>query len=204
MRILLSDDHDLFLEMAESFLSQQAGFKVDTCTSLDAACQIMEKNEPYDLILLDYSMPGMNDLNGLAKAKSVAKGCPIAILSGTAIKSVAQASIDAGAIGFLPKTMAANSMVNAIRFMAMGETYIPLDFINAAEEEPDNALNKLLSDREMEVLKELCKGKSNKEIALKLELKETTIKLYVTTLCRKIGANNRTHAAMIGKEAGIV
>ena len=74
----------------------------------------------------------------------------------------------------------------------------------SAEEEPDNALNKLLSDREMEVLKELCKGKSNKEIALKLELKETTIKLYVTTLCRKIDANNRTHAAMIGKEAGIV
>ena len=112
-------------------------------------------------------------------------------------------AIDKGAIGFLPKTMAAKSLVNAVKFMAMGETYVPLDFLNAEEEAPDTPLAKLLSDREQQVLGGLCRGLSNKELARELDLQEVTIKLHVKTLCRKLDAKNRTHAAMIGKEAGL-
>jgi DNA-binding NarL/FixJ family response regulator len=124
-------------------------------------------------------------------------------MSGTANKAIAQEAIDNGAIGFLPKTMAAQSLVNAIRFMAMGETYVPLDFLNKEEEAVENSLTKQLSARETQVLKGLCRGLSNKEIARELDLQEVTIKLHVKTLCRKLGAKNRTQAAMIGKEAGI-
>ena len=125
-------------------------------------------------------------------------------MSGMATKAIAQEAIDAGAIGFLPKTMAAKSMVNAVRFMAMGETYVPLDFLNAAEDDAQTPLAKLLSEREMQVLGGLCRGLSNKEIARELDLQEVTIKLHVKTLCRKLDAKNRTQAAMIGKEAGVV
>lgn len=203
MRLLLADDHDLVLETLASFLRAEGGFEVETCVSLDAACTKISEDIAYDLVLLDYSMPGMNGLEGLGKAIAASFGRPVALMSGTANKSIAQEAIDAGAIGFLPKTMAAKSMVNAVKFMAMGETYVPLDFMNAEEEETETSLHKLLSEREMQVLKALCEGLSNKEIARNLDLQEVTIKLHVKTLCRKLDAKNRTQAAMIGKEAGV-
>ena len=204
MRILLADDHDLVLETLSAFLSTQGDFDVETCGSLEAACEKIGNDIAYDLVLLDYSMPGMNGLDGLSKALSASHGRSVAIMSGTASKAIAQEAIDNGAIGFLPKTMAAKSLVNAIRFMAMGETYVPLDFLNAEEEEPETPLSKLLSERELQALNGLCRGMSNKEIARELDLQEVTIKLHVKTLCRKLDAKNRTHAAMIGKEAGVV
>ena len=198
MRLLLADDHDLVLETLGAFLTAQGEFEVETCGSLDAACEKMANDIVYDLVLLDYSMPGMNGLEGLERALKASFGKPVAIMSGTATKAVAQQAIDAGAIGFLPKTMAAKSLVNAVRFMAMGETYVPLDFLNAEDDTPDTPLAGQLSQRELQVLGGLCRGLSNKEIARELDLQEVTIKLHVKTLCRKLEAKNRTHAAMIG------
>ena len=204
MRILLADDHDLVRETLASFLTTQGEFEVEICGTLDAARDKISNDIAYDLVLLDYNMPGMNGLEGLTKAIELSHGRPVALMSGMATKAIAQEAIDAGAIGFLPKTMAAKSMVNAVRFMAMGETYVPLDFLNAAEDDAQTPLAKLLSEREMQVLGGLCRGLSNKEIARELDLQEVTIKLHVKTLCRKLDAKNRTQAAMIGKEAGVV
>jgi len=204
MRLLLADDHDLVLETLGAFLKAQGDFEVETCGSLEEALEMIGNRPKYALTLLDYSMPGMDGLAGLKRAIDVSFGQPVAIMSGTATKAVAQEAIDAGAVGFLPKTMAAKSMVNAVKFMAMGETYVPLDFLNAQEDDAATPLSNLLSERELQVLKCLCKGMANKEIARELNLQEVTIKLHVKTLSRKLDAKNRTHAAMIGKEAGIV
>lgn len=203
MRILVADDHDLFLEMLEPFLSMQEGFVVETCGSLTEACAKIRVEKAYDLVLLDYSMPGMNGLKGLEQALEASAGRPVAIMSGTANKVVAQQAVDMGARGFLPKTMSAKSLVNAVRFMSMGETYIPLDFINAEDQASEHPLAKKLTERELQVLESLSEGMSNKEIARKLDLQEVTVKLHVKTLSRKLEAKNRTHAAMIAKEAGL-
>ncbi len=203
MRLLLADDHDLVLETLGTFLATQDNFVVETCGSLGAACEKIKKERFYDLVLLDYSMPGMNGLEGLTTAISASDGRPVAIMSGTANKVIAQEAVDQGAVGFLPKTMSAKSLVNAIKFMAMGETYVTLDFMNAEDEAPEHPMAKKLSERELQVLEGLCKGHSNKEIARELDLQEVTIKLHVKTLCRKLSARNRTQAAMIAKEAGL-
>ncbi|MEL7097196.1 MAG: response regulator transcription factor [Pseudomonadota bacterium] len=202
MKILIADDHDLVRDTLSAFMENEPDLQVTAVANLDEACEAARKTL-FDLILLDYSMPGMNGLEGLAKAMEAGDGRPVAIMSGIAPKAVAQDALDAGAIGFLPKTMGAKSLINAVRFMAAGETFVPVKFMTADDPEPQNELAKGLSQRELEVLSGLCRGLSNKEIARELDLQEVTIKLHVKTTCRKLDAKNRTQAAMIAKEAGL-
>ncbi len=203
MRVLIADDHSLVRETIAAFLESSNEFETETVTSLPEALDAITEKGRFDLVLLDFSMPGMNGLEGLSRALEANGPRSVAILSGTAPRTIAQEAVDAGAIGFLPKTMGAKSLVNAIRFMSAGETFIPVSLMQEPEPEPLNELAKGLSERELQVLGALCRGLANKEIARELDLQEVTIKLHVKTLCRKLDAKNRTHAAMIAKEAGL-
>ncbi len=203
MRILLADDHDLVRETLSAYLEKEDGFTVAQANDLAQTKRAMETHEPFDLILLDYEMPGMNGLDGLLSIMKTAGRKPVALISGTANKSIAEKALELGAAGFLPKSMAASSLINAVKFMAMGEKYAPLDFMTSEDEVPDHPLRQQLSERELQVLSGLCQGLANKEIAREIDLKEVTVKLHVKTLCRKLDAKNRTHAAMIAKDAGL-
>lgn len=125
-------------------------------------------------------------------------------MSGTATREIAEEALALGAAGFLPKTLAAKTLANAVRFMAMGEQYAPVDFMTAVpvvDAPTRHPLAEGLSPRELEVLEDLCSGKSNKGIARDLGLMEPTVKLHIKTLYRKIGVANRTQAAMLAKDA---
>lgn len=202
MRILVADDHDLVRETLAAFLEKEERVSVTHAASLDEALIAIRKTGPFDLALLDFMMPGMNGLEGLRRALEMSGGNPVALISGTANRSVADDALRAGAAGFLPKTMAARSMMNAVRFMAMGEIYAPLEFMTGKEETAAAAGD--LTEREAQVLRGICEGKANKEIARDTDLQEVTIKLHVKNLCRKLGARNRTHAAMIAKDRHLV
>lgn len=203
MRILIADDHDLLRDTLVLFLQSQS---IDSIAvkDLPSALEKIRTDGPFDLVLLDFGMPGMNGLEGL-KAALLEKGAErVALISGIAPRDIAEQALTLGAAGFLPKTLPAKSLANAVRFMAMGEQYAPIDFMTAAPDETaQNAMTEKLSRRELQVLQGLCEGKSNKEIARDLELMEPTVKLHVKTLYRKIGAANRTQAAMLAKEAGL-
>ena len=204
MRILIADDHDLLRETLSMFLASEGSIDTALASTLDAALDFIHSEEKFDLIMLDYNMPGMAGLNGLKRAMEASGGSPVALMSGIASRSVAEEALAFGAAGFVPKTLAAKTLVNAVRFMVMGEKYAPIDFMTA--DDPTVAPNPLaqkLSRRELQVLEGLSKGKSNKEIARDLDLQEPTIKLHVKTLYRKIGAANRTQAALIAKEEGL-
>ncbi len=203
MRILLADDHDMVRDTISAYLSSEGGAEITTTTDLPRAMKELEANGPYDLVLLDYNMPGMNGLDGLTRALAANGGRGVAILSGSAPTRTAQDALDAGAIGFIPKTMGAQSLLNAVRFMSAGEIYVPVELMRQEAAAPTHPLLAQLSPREVEVLSGLCRGQSNKEIARDLNLQEVTIKLHVRTLCRKLDAKNRTQAAMTAKEAGL-
>ncbi|WP_146348420.1 response regulator transcription factor [Falsiphaeobacter marinintestinus] len=203
MKILIADDHELVRDTLMAFLDREADFELSACENLKTALDLIGTDGPFDLVLLDYSMPGMDGLSGLEKAKEANGGNPVAIISGTAPRTIAQEALDTGAAGFLPKTMGAKSLVNAVRFMAAGEVFAPVKFMTEVVEEEEHALAKKLTKREMQVLEGLCQGQSNKEIARDTNLQEVTIKLHVKTLCNKLDAKNRTQAAVIAKDAGL-
>lgn len=203
MKILIADDHELVRDTICAFLSQETGVSVSVAGDFDEAATKITREGPFDVVLLDYSMPGMNGLEGLTKAKELNFGSPVALLSGTASRAVAEEALASGAAGFLPKTLPAKTLIHAVRFMAAGEQYAPVQLMTEREEEQKHPLAEKLTSREFEVLKGLAEGQSNKEIARDLDLQEVTIKLHVKTLCRKLSARNRTMAAMIAKDAGL-
>jgi DNA-binding NarL/FixJ family response regulator len=199
LRVLVADDHDLVRESIGAILRSDGFSDVCLAATLPEAIEQVEVSGKFDLIFLDYDMPGMNGMDGLSKMLAVAGDCPVALLTGVNSPEMAQQALDIGAAGFVPKTLSTKSMISAAKFMTAGEKYLPLSFMQSKAEKTDS----LLSKRETEVLKGICEGKSNKEIAIAIDLQEVTIKLHVKTLTRKLGARNRTHAAMIARDRAL-
>lgn len=205
MRVLLADDHDLVRETLAAFLLAEGFAEVRAVPDLATALEHIGGPTAYDVVLLDWNMPGMNGLEGLALARSAAAAAnrktPIAIISGTTQRELAEAALAAGAAGFVPKTIASRAMVAAVQTMASGELFAPISLL--MQEQPVAEALAGLTRREVDVLRGICEGKSNKEIARDLDLQEVTVKLHVKTLSRKLGAKNRTHAAMIARDSGM-
>ena len=199
LHILLADDHDLVRETVAAFLLAEGFATVKTAASLPDALDLLRKAK-FDLILLDFNMPGMNGFEGLRQARALARSCPVAILSGTLSRDLAEGAIAAGAIGFVPKTLSSHSIVAAIRLMAGGDVFNPMGILHAEVGATIGSAS--LTKRESDVLRGICRGLANKEIARELDLQEVTVKLHVKTLSRKLAAKNRTHAAMIARDAG--
>lgn len=211
MRLLIADDHELVRDTLSSFLRQQDISEICTVGDLDGVIALLAGGDTYDLILLDYTMPGVNGLDGLKRLLDLPDVPPVALISGIADMAVALQAMRMGAQGFLQKSMPAQSLLHAIRFMGTGERFLPVDdvlafFANQSKPLPAVSAPSAVSltPRETEVLAALCDGQTNKEIARALDLSEPTIKLHVKTLYRRLGATNRTQAAMIARDQGLI
>lgn len=204
IRVLLADDHELVLDIFALFLSGRGEMEIDTAKTLDSAMEILLEKGPFDAVLLDLNMPGMNGIAGLKRAIKGNGGKPVAILTGSVAPRMVDEIMAAGAAGIVLKSTAARSLANAIRFMVAGEQYLPLELVRDRQSGPKSFGNVQISEREMAVLAYLVEGKQNKEIANELKLAEPTIKMHVTAICRKLGAQNRTQAVVIARDMGLV
>lgn len=199
--IILADDHEVVrVGMRDALTGIEPSFDIHEAANLSEAVDFAVERSAVDLALLDLNMPGMNGTSGIAMMRDASPATPVAIISGSTRDEDIEASLAAGAIGFVPKTMRLLSMANAVRLMLSGEKYVPMDFFerrNKAETEAG------LTARELDALRAVARGLSNKQIARELGIAEVTVKLHVANLFRKIGVANRTQAAIRARELGL-
>ena len=207
MRILLADDHTLVRENLSDFLQElDNNVTVIEADTFDGAAEIADRERSLDLIILDLMMPGMDGLNGLRQMIERHPDVPVVILSGSIRREDIHGAMDVGAKGYIPKTIRGKAMLNALRLILSGDTYIPQSALAAAvtpAQEPigdpsgenAGALSFLdLTPREKEVLHLLVKGHPNKTIAKELGVKEVTVKVHLQHVFSKLGVSNRTQA----------
>lgn len=205
MRVLIADDHPLYLSAVhDQVVKLFPDAVIDTAPGLPQALSILNDSERRDLVLIDYSMPGMDGTTGVRAAVAAAGGAPVVVMSGIADHEEVRLCIGGGARGFLPKTLEGKVFASALNVVLAGGSYIPAEMFCvagpvmamelAAEGEAAAAD---LNERERSIMDMVVGGKSNKEIARNLNLREVTIKVQLTHIYRKLGARNRAQAAML-------
>lgn len=195
-RVLIADDHQLVREMISSFLSSQPGFLVSVAESYQDAYKMLHESEPFDVVLLDVQMQGMEGIRTVETLVREFSSSSIVIFSGVATNQFIQEALKAGAKGYIPKTLPFKSLLTTIRLVASGESFVPSSFVTRDKRE-DVAKKFSLSESELSVLRMVCAGLANKEIAREMETTEVLIKMHMRGICKRLGAKNRTQAAVI-------
>ena len=192
--LLVADDHLLLRDTLVALLSARGGFALTTAGTLDESLAAIRSHGRFDVILLDYVMPGMNGLTGVAEVVAANAGGAVVVMSGNVARSTVDLALQVGARGFVPKTLSPLQLAEALARVAEGGVWLPPDH------DRDAAAVVLpgLTPQETRVLRYLCEGLSNKEIAREMDLTEITIKTHMRSVCVKLGAKNRTQAALIG------
>jgi len=211
MKILIADDHPLYREalrtQVERLFPQAA---IVEFPSFEEVMRLQAAEDAgFRLFLLDFHMPGMTT-NSLKALVETFPEVPVAVVSGTANRADVRAVIQAGARGFIPKTANADYLSHALQLLLAGGTSVPADMIMGEEPAPAQTLTpsqaqwmSALSARELDVLRRVARGLSNKEIGRELDLAEVTVKLHLRSIFRKIGARTRSEAAVIATKANV-
>ena len=205
MKILIADDHDLVAHALSALLTGvDPAIVTRHANDLPDALELMRSEGEFEAVLLDFRMPGMNGLQGVGAMVDAAGDIPVIVMSGSVTSSQVRAAMERGARGFIPKTLAGPSLINALRLIISGETYVPTAVLDGASGEADAAMAMGLTPREKEVLHQLRLGGSNKEIANALDIAETTVKLHLRSVSEKISAKNRTDIIVRAFELGLL
>ncbi|MDX5381531.1 MAG: response regulator transcription factor [Rhodobacterales bacterium] len=202
-RILIADDHDLVRETLACYLAKSADLDVSQSRDLDGALEQIGSHGSFDLVLLDLTMPGMTMPNGLIRCLDANRPGPVALLTGTSSEEIEHRAIMDGAADYLPKTLTPDALVARVKRILAGEVARPSD-LKQADTDVEVQGTPVLTRREKDVLQGICAGRSNREIAEELDVQEVTVKLHVKTLSRKLGARNRTHAALIARDLHLI
>jgi DNA-binding NarL/FixJ family response regulator len=201
IRILIVDDHPLLREGIISLVGKQVDMRVvGEASNGKEAFQLFKQCTP-DVTLMDLRMPeidGIDVMTAILVEFPDAKFIVLTSLSGDA--QVLRA-LKAGARGYLLKDMLRKELLEAIRTVHAGRKRIPAEI---AAQVADHASDDVLTRREIEVLRLIASGNSNKLVADKLSVSEDTIKMHVKSILSKLGANDRTHAVTIALKRGIM
>ncbi|QFU09121.1 Transcriptional regulatory protein DegU [Rhodobacteraceae bacterium THAF1] len=204
-RALVIDDHPMFCDALELTLRNAAAFEdVATADSLTTGLEVLSRDGPRDLIVLDLNLPDVSGFDGLIRMRTQAPDTPVIVVSSMAENAIISAAIDAGASGYVPKHAPHSEFRAALDAIAQGSTYLPEQYVECPQpSDRADAVTRLrsLTAQQARILELICDGKLNKQIAFDLSIAETTVKAHVTAIMRKLAVQSRTQAVLVAQQA---
>jgi DNA-binding NarL/FixJ family response regulator len=200
IRILLVDDHIVLRMGLTTATNGEPDMEVvaDADNGLEAI-KAYRTHRP-DVVVLDLRMPGLNGIDTIRRLREEFHEARVLVFSNYASGDEAYQALKAGASGFVVKEMALDRLLEAIRKVHQGEQYIPPEIAMRM----NGRVLSQLSPRELEVLRLVAKGLSNKEIGSALRVVEGTIKIHLTNILAKLGVSDRTQAILAAVKRGII
>ncbi|RME35633.1 MAG: DNA-binding response regulator [Gammaproteobacteria bacterium] len=201
MRILIADDHPLYRD-ALQLLTRRLDHEAETVLAGDYDTLLrLSREDRWDLLLVDYHMPGNDPARNLARLCAEQAPTPVVVITSAEGGEEALAARQAGAMGYLPKAMDSQLILDALRLILAGGVAIhpaPPGGGGGTQSDPGQVLERL-TDRQVEVLRHLCRGEPNKRIASQLGLSVSTVKQHIHVILRTMGAANRTEAVVLAR-----
>lgn len=203
MKILIADDHELYRE-ALSILVRRLEQEIDV-HSVKNFTELLERVQSqtgWDAILIDLNMPDLNFYDGIKQLTKDYPNTPVIVVTSSEDPNDTQRALDAGALGYMTKSMKSDDMLNALRLMLESGISIHPVAANDPQNKPlsEEDILSTLTPRQYEVLQQLCEGASNKRIALDMDLSESTVKLHVRAILSALEVSNRTEAVIKAKQ----
>jgi DNA-binding NarL/FixJ family response regulator len=201
MRVLIADDHRLIVEGVKRALEETPDFEVvGECSSGSQVLPMVGQTNP-DIVLLDLRMPGADGLSCLASIRKEYPKVKVVVLSVSTDQNVIQTVLKRGASAYIVKSINPIDLPSALRQAVEGNVYSAIGLPDPGES-PAKAAG--LTDRETSILAALARGLSNEAIGKELWLAEQTVKFHLTNIYRKLGVSNRTEAARLAYQNGLV
>lgn len=199
MKILIADDHPLFRDAFKGILHQlheDAEIKeMATFSELMSLTSPQQFN--FDMVFIDLAMPKGNPYETISHLNKLNSKTPIIVVSGEESQEVVKNAIASGAIGFLPKSLDTDSLISNLKHVLSGAMAMVSPAV--VQDTDEKTLVDDLTARQIDVLKLMCEGNTNKMIARSLDLTEGTVKLHVRAILKTLGATNRTQAVAIAR-----
>jgi DNA-binding NarL/FixJ family response regulator len=213
IRILLVDDQALFREGLRTLLSVQPGLEVvGEAGNGEEAVRLAATLHP-DVVLMDLHMPVLDGVAATRRLRQSQPDCRVIVLTTFDDDEYVFEGLRAGAVGYLLKDVPSERLIEAIKATARGESFLQpsvaakvvAEFARMSDRVPSRAesLVESLSGRELEVLRLIATGKTNREIANTLVIAEGTVKNHVTSILAKLGVRDRTQAALKARDLGL-
>jgi len=217
MKILIVDDHPLIREALRHVLAVlDADIELIEAQNFAEGLTAAAENSNFDLILLDLGLPDADGIDALTELRRHYPAVPTVVLSASEHPATVMRAIEAGAMGFIPKTTSSHLLLNALRLVFSGGVYLPTEVLRQHQGTPEPALRlaveasaggKILTSHEIglttrqaDVLALLVQGKPNKLICRELDIAEGTVKIHVTAILKALNVTNRTQAVIaVGK-----
>ncbi|WP_300035490.1 response regulator transcription factor [uncultured Roseobacter sp.] len=202
--ILIVDDHPLYLDALESALTVMfPDCDIQKARSLGEAISVCAGRFDPQLVMFDLKLPDVSGISGFRRLRAELPSARILVISSLASVDLVQSLIGLGASGFVPKDASAKELKGVLAEIVRGHIYVPKDYRTNGAAPRDNATyasHPVLSEltpQQQRIMKLICTGKPNKQIAYELSLAEATVKAHITALLRRLGVRNRTQAVVL-------